>query len=74
MSHLQTLLRHFQALQQRHRDREGAKRRPSMPVGPTVDGTADTIILSALVGLLPVLNLFLRVPGAVGIIAEYNKF
>lgn len=75
MSHLRILLRHFQSLQKRYRDREAAKKRWSMrAVGTIVDPDAHTIILLAFIGLLLLLNLFLRVPGVVETIAEYNKF
>lgn len=74
MSHLRILLRHFQSLQKRYHDREAAKKRWSMRVGTIADPDAHTIILLAFIGLLLLLNLFLRVPGVVEAIAEYNKF
>lgn len=74
MSHLRILLRHFQSLQERYRGREAAKKRWSVRVGTIADPNAHTVILLAFIGLLLLLNLFLRFPGALEAISVYDKF
>ena len=74
MSLLRILLRHFQSLHKRYRDREAATKRWPMRLGTIASQDAHTIILLAVIGLLLLLNIFLRFPGVAVIISDYNKF